>query len=192
MQATTKDVAFTGVQTPANLAADLARGGHVIVFRYTGAGGDASPVPAALQGKVKDDGQRISPDSVTRMRAYGQAYREHGIPVNRVLNSEYYFVWQHADAAFGQPIDIHRDLTGSLDFDNPTELETSLQGLRNRTVTPPDAGTNTVLFTHQGKFDKAYGFYPDAGTTIVFRPDGSGTPRVVAVLSYDDFMKLWG
>ena len=124
-------------------------------------------MPSSLQGKVKDDGQRISAESVERMRAYGSAYRTKRIPVSRVVSSEYYFVWQHAEAAFGAPIDIHRDLTGSLDFSDERELEASLLGLRNRTVTPPDPGSNTVLFTHQGKFDKAYGYCPDAGTTII-------------------------
>ena len=147
-------------------------------------------MPSSLQGKVKDDGQRISAESVERMRAYGSAYRTKRIPVSRVVSSEYCFVWQHAEAAFGAPIDIHRDLTGSLDFSDERELEASLLGLRNRPVTPPDPGSNTVLFTHKGKFDKAYGYYPDAGTTIIFRPDGSGTPRVVAVLDLDSFLNL--
>ncbi|MCY1703527.1 hypothetical protein [Deinococcus sp. SL84] len=65
-----------------------------------------------------------------------------------------------------------------------------MQGLRNRTVTPPPAGKNTILFTHQGKFDKAYGYYPDAGQTLIFKPDGTGTPRLIANLSYDEFMAL--
>lgn len=124
------------------------------------------------------------------MRAYGAAFAARQIPVNRVVSSEYYFVWQHAEAAFGEPIAIHRDLTGSLDFRDSDELAASLQGLRNRTVTAPDRGASTVLFTHQVKFDKAFGHYPDAGETIIFRPDGTGTPRVVAVLGYDDMMAL--
>ena len=66
----------------------------------------------------------------------------------------------------------------------------SLQNLRNRTVTPPDNGQNTVLFTHQGKFDKAYGYYIPAGTTIIFKPDGSSQPKLVTVLSFEEFMKL--
>lgn len=185
-----RPVDFSRLQPPADLAADLRRGGYVIVFRYTGSGGGFSPIPAALHGQIKDDGQRISERSINLMRAYGEQFRRLDIPVNRVLSSEYYFVWQHAQAAFGEPITISRDLTGSLDFGNADELAQSLQNLRNRTVTPPAAGSNTVLFTHQGKFDKAYGFYPPAGTTILFKPDGSGRANPVAVLSYEAFMAL--
>ncbi|WP_165983731.1 hypothetical protein [Macrococcus bovicus] len=36
----------------------------MIVFRYTGSGGPPSEVPAELNGKVKDDGQRISEESI--------------------------------------------------------------------------------------------------------------------------------
>ncbi len=185
-----RPVDFSRLTPPADLAADLQRGGYVIVFRYTGSGGGFSPIPAALHDQIKDDGQRISERSIGLMRAYGEQFRRLGIPVGRVLSSEYYFVWQHAQAAFGEPIAINRDLTGSLDFGNADELAQSLQNLRNRTATPPAAGSNTVLFTHQGKFDKAYGFYPPDGTTILFKPDGSGRANPVAVLSYEAFMAL--
>ncbi len=181
---------FRHAPAPTNLVEELRKGGHVIVFRYTGSGGDSVAVAKEAQGQVIDDGQRISENSIRRMKNYGQKYQDLAIPVNRVLSSEYYFVWQHAQAAFGNPIQISRDLTGSLYFRDRTELATSLQNLRNRTVTPPDQGQNTVLFTHQGKFDKAYGYYIPAGTTIIFKPDGTSTPKLVAVLSYDEFMKL--
>lgn len=55
VQALDADVQFEGIQTPDSLVADLQRGGHVIVVRYTGSGGPASPVPEALAGLVKDD-----------------------------------------------------------------------------------------------------------------------------------------
>lgn len=183
-------VDFENVRAPSDLAEQLKDGGYVIVFRYTGSGGPSSEVPADLNGKVKDDGQRISEESIRQMKAYGGHYRSLGIPVSDVLSSEYYFVWQHADAAFGQPITITRDLTGSLDFDDQKELDRSLQQLRERTMTAPAKGQNTILFTHQGKFDKAYGYYPPAGTTIIFKPDGSDKARVVAVLSMEEFMAL--
>ncbi|MFU2203160.1 hypothetical protein ACQTPQ_06225 [Streptococcus hyovaginalis] len=188
--ATSSSIDFTNVKTPDDLAEQLATGGYVIVFRYTGAGGQDSPIPDKLRNLVIDDGQRISQSSVSEMAAYGQKVKDLNIPLDRVITSEYYFVWQHAQAAFGDDLDISRDLTGSLNFDDAEELETSLQNLRNRTVTPPPVGKNTFLFTHQGKFDKAYGFYPPAGTSIIFKPDGTGKPNLVAVLTYDDFLNL--
>ncbi|MDY3330510.1 MAG: hypothetical protein SOX43_00960 [Pelistega sp.] len=181
---------FRNAPAPVGLVEDLRKGGYVIVFRYTGSGGDDAAIAPELKQKVIDDGQRISKRSIERMTSYGKKYQDLGIPVNRVLSSEYYFVWQHAQAAFGNPIQISRDLTGSLNFRDKNELAQSLQNLRNRTVTPPDAGQNTILFTHQGKFDKAYGYYIPAGTTILFKPDGTSTPKLVAVLSYDEFMAL--
>lgn len=186
--ATSDDLGDTSPETPENLAQQLAEGGLVIVHRYTGATRPANP-SAAPDGFI-DDGQRISETSIDRMNQLGAKYRELGIPVSSVLSSEYYFVYQHADQAMDTQVEINRDLTGSLYFTDQQELEESLQGLRNRTVTPPPAGTNTVLFTHQGKFDKAYGFYPDAGWTLIFAPDGSGTPRLIASMSLDEFLEL--
>ncbi|MCS6711137.1 hypothetical protein JSY14_03570 [Brachybacterium sp. EF45031] len=87
---------------------------------------------------------------------------------------------------------MNRDLTGSLNFDDPAELASSLQTLRNRTVTAPQDGTNTVLFTHQGKFDKAWGWFPPAGQTIIFAPDGSGEPLVLANLPIAEWTALEG
>lgn len=185
------DLDFEEVEQPEHLAHDLAQGGYVIVFRYTGAGGGPSQVAAEVAGQVRDDGQRISASSIEQMAAYGQKYRELGIDLDHLVSSEYYFVWQHAQAAgFSVPIEISRDLTGSLDFSDGEELAQSLQALRNRTVTVPEPGKSTLLFTHQGKFDKAYGYYIPAGTTIIFKPDGSSQPRLVAVLSLDEFLAL--
>lgn len=186
--ATSDDLGDTSPETPDNLAQQLAEGGLVIVHRYTGATRPANP-SAAPDGFI-DDGQRISETSIDRMNQLGAKYRELGIPVSSALSSEYYFVYQHADQAMDTPVEVNRDLTGSLYFTDQQELEDSLQGLRNRTVTPPPAGTNTVLFTHQGKFDKAYGFYPDAGWTLIFAPDGSGTPRLIASMPLDEFLEL--
>lgn len=188
--ATSQSLGDVNPATPADLVQQLQQGGHVIVFRYTGATYPQNPAPA-IDGAI-DDGQRISDQSTAMMAALGEQYSKLKIPVDRVWSSEYYFVYQHALAAFGEPVTMNRDLTGSLApfFQDQQLLESSLQGLRNRTVTPPPAGKNTILFTHQGKFDKAYGYYPDAGQTLIFKPDGTGTPRLIANLSYDEFMAL--
>lgn len=189
--ATSNSLGTVNPRTPADLVKQLQKGGHVIVFRYTGATYPQNPSDRAVARAIDDD-QRISDDSKKKMATLGQQYRKLKIPVDRVWSSEYYFVYQHALAAFGAPVTMNRDLTGSLapSFRNQKLLETSLQGLRNRTVTPPPTGKNTILFTHQGKFDKAYGYYPDAGQTLILKPDGSGTPRLIANLSYEQFMAL--
>lgn len=74
------------------------------------------------------------------MKQYGEKYRSLNIPVNEIFSSEYYFVWQYAQAAFNEPIKITRDLTGSLDFSDTNELNDSLQRLRDRTMTKPPKG----------------------------------------------------
>ncbi len=160
IRATTDNLGDPTPDTPADLAQQLKEGGLVIIHRYTGATRprNADPAPAGFI----DDGQRISESSVEAMQQLRATYERLEIPIDKALASEYYFVYQHAAEAMPVPVAVHRDLTGSLNFSDSDELEASLQGLRDRTVTPPPVGTNTVLFTHQGKFDKAYGYFLNA------------------------------
>ena len=186
--ATTRSLGNPRPTTPRDLRTRLQKGGLVIVHRYTGSGGPRQSGDA-VPGTIDDD-QRISQRSRTLMAQLGAKYRELRIPVAEALSSEYLFVYQHATEALDPSVRLSRDLTGSLNFTDPQELEKSLQNLRKRTVTPPPAGTNTVLFTHQGKFDKAWGIYPDAGWTLVFAPDGSGESQLIASLPLTEFLAL--
>ncbi|QGM80912.1 hypothetical protein [Otariodibacter oris] len=184
--ATTNKLSQPEPSTPTDLKNRIAKGGLIIIHRYTGSGGrDGNAIPGSM-----DDGQRISEKSTNLMQQLGNVYTSLNAPISAVWSSEYYFVYQHALAAMGKPVIMNRDLTGSLYFRDNDELQRSLQGLRNRTVTPPPAGTNIVLFTHQGKFDKAYGYYLNPGQTIIFQPDGSGKPNVIANLTLDEWLAL--
>ena len=51
---------FAQAPAPQGLVENLKKGGYVIVFRYTGAGGSQTPVESQVHSKVIDDGQRIS------------------------------------------------------------------------------------------------------------------------------------
>jgi hypothetical protein len=54
----------------------------------------------------------------------------------------------------------------------------------------PAAGTNAVLWTHQGRFNLAFGIWLPPGETVVFRPDSGDEPRLVAQLPFDQFVAL--
>lgn len=165
----------------------LRAGGNVIVHRYTGA--TRGNAPPALAGSI-DDGQRMSSEGERLFQEIGATYRRLGIRVDRVYSSEYFFVHQHAAAAFGEPVTDSRDLTGSLYFRDAGELAASLAALRARTAAAPAPGKNTVLVTHQGKFDKAFGIWLPPGQTVVFHPDGTATPNLIANLSREQFVEL--
>ena len=169
------------------LAHALQAGGFVIVHRYTGRmPGSSPPTPA----KMIDAGQRISPQGRADAQAMGEVYRRLKIPVSEVLSSEYFLVYQTAAVAFGDRVKLHRDLTGSRYFQDPLELEHSLSGLRSRVAKPPPARTNVVLWTHEGKFKKAFGSSLPAGETVVFSRSNDGKPREVARLSLREFLAL--
>jgi len=169
------------------LAHALQAGGFVIVHRYTGR------MPAALPpapARTIDAGQRISPQGYADAQAMGEVYRRLKIPVAEVLSSEYFLVYQTATAAFGNRVKLHRDLTGSRSFQDPSELERSLSGLRSRVAKPPPTHTNVVLWTHEGKFKKAFGSSLPAGETVVFGRRSDGAAYQVARLSLKEFLAL--
>jgi hypothetical protein len=170
-----------------DLARALQSGGFVIVHRHTAETPNISPAAAAA---TADDGQRMSPHGCADARAMGQVYRRLKIPVAQVLSSEHFLVYQDAVAAFGSGVKLHRDLTGSRSFTDPAELERSLAGLRSRVATRPPPGTNVVLWTHEGKFRKAFGRPLAAGETVVFGPGSDGLPHEVARLSLNQFLAL--
>jgi len=165
----------------------LQAGGLVIVHRYTGRIPGSSP-PAAAD--TIDAGQRISPQGRADAQAMGEVYRRLKIPVSQVLSSEFFVVYQTATAAFGNRVVLGRDLTGSRYFNDPAELAQSLSRLRSRVATPPPAGTNTVLWTHEGKFKKAFGHSLSPGATAVFAPRKDGVPHEMARLSLKEFLAL--
>jgi hypothetical protein len=166
------------------LARALQSGGFVIVHRYT----EAAP-PAAAAATI-DSAQPFLAQGSADAQAIGQVYRRLKIPVAQVLSSEHVLVYQTAVAAFGNGVKSHRDLTGSRSFTDPAELERSLAGLRSRVATRPPPGTNVVLWTHEGKFRKAFGRPLAAGETVVFGPGSDGLPHEVARLSLNQFLAL--
>jgi len=170
-----------------DLARALQSGGFVIVHRYTAETQNNSPSAVAA---TADAGQRMSPHGIADARAMGQVYRRLNIPVAQVLSSEHVLVYQDAVAAFGNGVKSHRDLSGSRSFTDPAELERSLAGLRSRVATRPPPGSNVVLWTHEGKFRKAFGRPLAAGETVVFGPGSDGLPHEVARLSLNQFLAL--
>ena len=99
LQATTNQLGDTSKKPPQDLVQRLKKGGYVLVFRYTGADVPDNP-EASIKGSI-DDGQRVSSESVKSMKKMGQWYSSNKIPVDDVLSSQYYFVYQHARAALG-------------------------------------------------------------------------------------------
>jgi hypothetical protein len=170
-----------------DLVRALQSGGFVIVHRYTRTVPGSSP-PATAE--TIDARQRISPQGRADAQAMGEVYRRLKIPVSQVLSSESFIVYQTATAAFGENVKLTRDLTGSRAFHDPAELERSLSALRSRVATRPPTGTNVVLWTHEGKFRKAFGRPLAAGETVVFNPGSDGVPREVARLSLREFRAL--
>jgi hypothetical protein len=75
---------------------------------------------------------------------------------------------------------------------SPAENARRAQALRKLAATVPPAGTNAVVVTHRPNILDAFGkdwFEMREGEASVFRPDGSGSYRLVVSLQSADWIK---
>ena len=155
----------------------LESGGQVAVIRH------ASTVPGfgdppgfrlgdcATQRNLSEAGREES-------RRIGAAFRERGVPVERVLSSRWCRCLETARLAFGTaepfaPLDSFFD-------DRSREPEQTRQ-VRALIADRPHSG-NLILVTHQVNITALTGISPAQGEMIVLTPTGDGTFRVAGRL----------
>ncbi|MEM6453690.1 MAG: histidine phosphatase family protein [Acidobacteriota bacterium] len=174
----------------AALLESLRRGGHVIYLRHAQTEKDyadqvtADPSDGSTQRVLSEAGWH-------QAKAIGTAFRTLGIPVGKVVSSEYFRAWQTADLAFGT-----YEKAAALNFE-PAEDYSPIQVKAMRTrvkpflVEMPEAGTNTVLVGHDDPFEAVTGIYPEPqGVAYVLTPDGEGGYAIAAKLESQDWSKL--
>lgn len=161
---------------PAKLIAALKGGGYVIYFRHgeTGSqGADRAPDMAdcSTQRNLNDVGRR-------QVQQLGEDFRALGIPVAKVLSSQWCRCWQHAEAMFGKGgYQISESVSLARSYPSVTDAERELkrQQLRSLLIEVPPAGRNTVLISHGNNVLMLTGYHPNTqGEAVIFRPDGQG------------------
>ncbi len=112
--------------------------------------------------------------------AIGRAFAHLGIPVGRVLSSEFCRARDTAELAFGGLVDaveVTADLTGRARVAGDPVRAERIAALQRYLATPPTTGTNTVLVGHGFNIADAAGLTLGEGETAVFLPLASpGTP----------------
>lgn len=171
------------------LLAGLKTGGYVIYVRHAQTEKDYADQVAATLGDCSTQ-RTLSEKGWAQAREIGAAIAKLGIPVGRVISSEYCRAWQTADLAFG-----HYEKNNALNFE-PAEsyTDSQLQAMKTR-VTPlltaiPDPGTNVVLVGHDDPFEAATGIYPEPqGVAYVLQPNGNSF-TILARIPADGWMQL--
>lgn len=162
--------------TPA-LLAQLRAGGLVLYFRHFDTeGADAPRVDlrdCATQRNLSEQGR-------ANAREVGQLLRELRVPVGTVLSGEYCRNRNSATLLAGR-------VTPTPALNNPyfrtgTEADRQrvIANLRALLRTPPRAGTNTVLVTHEQNLRLTTGWMLAEGEAAVLKPAAEGSFSVLA------------
>ncbi len=161
---------------------DLLRaGGQVVVMRHASTDRSIGDPPnfrlddCATQRNLSDAGREEA-------RRVGAAFRARGIPIGRVLSSQWCRCLETARLAFGEP-----EPWAAL---NSAFRNRELEPARTREVralagTRPERG-NPVLVTHQFNIGALTSVYPAEGELVVLTPRGGGNFSVAGRLRLAD------
>ena len=143
----------------------LAGGGHVALIRHgnapPGYGGD----PPGFKIDDCKTQRNLDEEGREEARALGAAFRDHGVPVDRVLSSPWCRCMDTARLMAVSTVETSWALVPDRDPSAPVRLR-ELQGLVSSWRGP---GT-LVLVTHGFTVGALLGFLPIQGETVVLRP----------------------
>jgi len=173
------------------IAEALRAGGLVIVLRHGATSADqvdAEPVDfdnIAAQRNLNDKGKAAAV-------AFGNAFRQIGIPVGKVYTSRFNRAYETATLAGFKEIEKTPDLTYGKSAASPDKNSTSPEAFRKLLGRAPQPGTNTVLVTHTPNIVDALGndwAEVKEGEASIFRP-ANGNYTLVARVQIDDWPRI--
>jgi broad specificity phosphatase PhoE len=186
-------VAMLGIATGAtaaennrNIAQMLRTGGLVIVVRHGATFSDQADTDPlnfdniAAQRNLNDKGKALA-------KAFGDAFRQVGIPVGKVYTSKYNRAYETAVIAGFKDIEKSADLTEGGLVVSPNENNRRVEAFHKMLGTSPKPGTNTILITHKPNIVDGLGkdwFDVREGEASVFRPE-NGSYALIARIQMD-------
>jgi len=169
----------------------LRAGGLIIVLRHGATAADqtdAEPVDfdnIAAQRNLNDKGKAAAV-------AFGNAFRQIGIPVGKVYTSRFNRAYETATLAGFKDIEKTPHLTYGKSAASPDKNITDPEAFRKLLGTAPQPGTNTVLVTHTPNIVDALGkdwSEVKEGEASIFRPS-NGTYTLVARVQMDEWPRI--
>ncbi len=156
----------------------LKGGGQVVVMRHASTDpGVGDPPGFRLEDCTTQ--RNLSPKGREEARRVGAAFRARGIPVGRVLSSQWCRCLETARLAFGtaEPWPALNSF-----FDDRSREPEQTRAARAVAGERPAAG-NLVLVTHQVNISALAGVFPAPGEIVVLTPQGKGSFRVAGRLA---------
>lgn len=160
---------------PAHAAEDalwsaLKEGGHVVLMRHALAPGTGDPSTFSLddcatQRVLNDVGRQQARDT-------GAAFRAHGVPVSRVLTSQWCRCVETAELLDLAPVE-EEPLLNSF-FRDRSRGPAQIAGLEDLIADLPRDGDTVVMVTHQVVITGLTDVFPASGEMIVLRLEPGG------------------
>jgi len=147
----------------------LRGGGNVVLMRHAIAPGGGDP-PGFRLGDCSTQ-RNLSEQGRQQARATGEGFRLRGIPVERVLTSQWCRSRETAELLQLAVVEEYPVLN-SFFSDRSTAAEQT-KALRRFVGSAAPRG-NIVLVTHQVNITELTGVFPASGELVVIRPDGKG------------------
>ncbi len=165
------------------LASTLRAGGLIIVVRHGSTfrdQADTDPLHSdniAAQRTLNDPGKAAA-------RAFGEAFRQIGVPVGEVYTSQFNRAYETAVLAGFKDIVKSVDVTEGGLVVSPNENDRRTAAFRKLLAVVPKPGTDTVIITHKPNIIDALGkdwFDVKEGEASIFKPEGGGYKLVARV-----------
>jgi phosphohistidine phosphatase SixA len=170
----------------------LQQGGYVIVMRHpsspfsTPDKAHADPGNTRLERQLDDKGRETA-------RAMGAAFRKLHIPVKEIFSSPTFRAREAVRlAALGTPTTRAELDEGAQGMQAKADAARS-SWLRETVAKRPQPRTNTLIVTHTPNLVGAFGQTAvgiEAGEALVFHPDGTPNPELVARIRIEEWPKL--
>lgn len=174
--------------TPAQIVAELKRGGYVIYLRHTST--DFSQSDAASKSFDDCNHQRNLTDAGrAQARTIGSAVRRLQFKIDRIVASPMCRTMETARLAFGEAEPVPELRGAALPLSDPGRYAM----LRNLFATPYPRGANLAIASHGNPFHGTAGPpYLNEGEAAMIRGLGNGNFEIVARIRVDDWSALVG
>jgi phosphohistidine phosphatase SixA len=173
------------------IANALRTGGLIIVVRHGSTFRDQAdtdplhPDNIAAQRQLNDAGKAAA-------QAFGEAFRQIGVPVGDVYTSQLNSAYETAVLAGFKDIVKSADVTEGGLVVSPNENDRRTTVFRKPLTVAPKPGTDTVIITHKPNIVDALGkdwFDVKEGEASIFKPEGSGY-KLIARIQMDEWPRI--
>jgi broad specificity phosphatase PhoE len=169
----------------------LRTGGLVIALRHGATYPDQADTDPLHPDNIKAQ-RNLNEKGIAAAKAFGEAFRQIGVPVGKVYTSHFNRAYETAVLAGFNNIEKTADLAEGGLVVSPNENNRRAAAFKKMLGSAPEASTNTVLVTHKPNILDALGkdwFEVKEGEASIFRP-ANGNYTLVARVQMDEWPRI--